>query len=315
MVKQWIRDEYGRLMNGKTEKDHYDSFTNIIDSGFKILGNFEHKQWDNNAEHDSFILLQMNLVKALSILKIYDGLYYKNSIAKDVNFNGLKDPFSLWALVRAQFENFCTFNNTFIDTTKDEQDLLYKLWVLSGLNYRQRFASYITLEENRQKQLKEQKDILDITNEIKENKLYKGFDPKDQEKVNTAIKKKNFQLTVKKNKVLNVSWQDMIEFAGVDKDAFGAFYNMLSLNTHPSNVSVFQFTTMYSSDFHKSSNNFALKLSKLIIAFMIRDFCYKYKAAEIVFNALPEINQLLINSFNETFRDKTYKLNNIEDFV
>ena len=87
-------------------------------------------------------------------------------------------------------------------------------------------------------------------------------------------------------------------------------YTSLSLNTHPSNVSVFQFKDMYSNKTDLPTMILDIKLSKWLVSLFISDYCYYFEDAKETFNKLPIMTQILINWYNTMFRNESYMINN-----
>lgn len=110
--------------------------------------------------------------------------------------------------------------------------------------------------------------------------------------------------------IKKLNWQEIYSGAGCKDMTSG--YTFLSLNTHPSNVSVFQLREMFRTKHHHIDSLFALNYSGMLGAYLISDYCHFSTAARISYNDLPKMNQLLINSYNRTFRGHEYAINNIE---
>ena len=74
----------------------------------------------------------------------------------------------------------------------DERDIVYKLWVISGLKYRQRFAVHITTQENDTKLQTEGQNIADHIADIENTTLYKNLNDKDKSKIQKLITDKDY---------------------------------------------------------------------------------------------------------------------------
>jgi len=311
-MKEKLRMEYSRLLTPKDLAIMVESHKIIADVGFAIL--MEHGKTGTKSpwDHDANLLYQMTLLKSLSVVQHITPINHVNSIDGS-KFKDTYDPFSMLNIVRAQYEAFCNFNNIFIQSKNvDELKLKYFLWVISGLNYRQRFK--VTTPEHIKKKEKEKQQIEDLTKEITANNSFLQLDVQSQKNIMDGIKKRDWQFKIDGDKASKIAWHEMMTNAGAN-DMLEGQYASLSLNTHPSNVSVFQFGTMYTGGMQVTSTRMAIQLSKLFTAMFIRDYLIYFKDYKPYFEKLPLIPQMLINSYNGMFRDESYRLNEINNML
>lgn len=311
-MKEKMRAEYSRLLTPKDLTVMVESHKIIADIGFAIL--MEHGKIGTKSpwDHDANLLYQMTLLKSLSVVQHVTPINHTNSIDGS-KFKDTYDPFSILNIVRAQYEAFCNFNNIFIQSkNEDELKLKYFLWVISGLNYRQRFK--VTTQEHLKKKEEEKQQIEDLTKEITTNNCFLQLDAQSQKNIMDGIKKRDWQFKIEGNKASKIAWHEMMTNAGAN-DMLEGQYASLSLNTHPSNVSVFQFGTMYTGGMQVFSTRMAIQLSKLFTAMFIRDYLIYFKDCRPYFEKLPLIPQMLINSYNGMFRDESYRLNDINNML
>ncbi|MBA2613386.1 MAG: hypothetical protein H0U95_15570 [Bacteroidetes bacterium] len=307
-----IRSEYSRLLSSKDLQVMIESYKIITDTGFSIFYEHGKEGTKTSWDYDGNLLYQMTMLKCLSVLKLAEPINYTN----DVDGTSLKntyDPFSVYNLVRAQYEAFCNFNNIYIQSKSTQEiELKYYLWVLSGLNYRQRFK--VEAKENVEKKAHEKKEIDDIIATLELNTCYIQLEDQSKKNIQDGIKKRDWQYKIEGNKASKIAWHEMMTNAGTN-DMLEGQYSFLSLNTHPSNVSVFQFGAMYNENEQESFTRMAMQLSKILVALSIRDYCVYFPTCMKTFNKLPSMHQMLINTYNRMFRDESYVLNNHgEDF-
>ncbi len=100
--------------------------------------------------------------------------------------------------------------------------------------------------------------------------------------------------------------------AGVN-EVFMHLYSLMSLSTHPSNITVFQYAQMFEKNFDAEMTFTFLGYSKIIMAFMIADYCKYFPIAKEKFLELPEINQLLVDSLNGTFRGRDFEISGLRN--
>ena len=308
-----LRYEYKRLLGPDNLMEMIEGHKLISDVGFTIL--YNHGQEGGKAsvwDHDGNILYQMTILKSLSLQQLSQSVNYLN----DIDGSSLKntyDPFGMYNLVRAQYEAFCNFNNIFIQSkTEDELKLKYYLWVISGLNYRQRFK--VESDWAKKKKESEAIDIAEVNKTIHENNCYKQLEEQSQKNIQDCIKKRDWQVKIEGNKASKIAWHEMMTNAGTN-DMLEGQYSQLSLATHPSNVSVFQFGSMYVENQQEFNAKMALQLSKTLMAMFIRDYVMYFKLQNKYFDKLPLIPQMLINSYNKMFRSNNYRINDINNLL
>jgi hypothetical protein len=311
--KAYNRSEYQRLIIPKDLSTAHESYMAVVDTAFKIM----HDQFGKNITvmgNDGQLLFQMVLLKSLSIQSMAEGRSYQNAIEGKMALTpDTIDVFGIWNIVRSQFESVCTYNHIYIRPTDDNEcEMLYDLWQVVGLKYRQRFSMQLIGEENKKKAAAELQDIADLTNRIKDNVFYKSLQISEQQKILNAIKDKTFQIYFDAGRAKKCAWHELCKNMGTN-DLFEELYTFLSLNTHPSHVSIFQFQNLYKGKEHLRMTIFAMSISKVLVSFFIRDFCVYFPEAKESFESCPAINQILVNSYNRMFKDDSYQINDIGD--
>ncbi|MCU0359621.1 MAG: hypothetical protein MUF75_02710 [Bacteroidia bacterium] len=308
-----LRNEYSRLLGSDSFADMIESHKMIAEVGFSIF--YAHGKESTKTsvyDHDGNILFQMSILKCLSLQQLAHSINYKNSI-DGVTLKDTYDPFGMYTIVRAQYEAFCNFNNIFIQSrSEDELKLKYHLWVLSGLNYRQRFKA--KSEWAKKKKATEAIEIDNLNKSVLENPCYLQLDEQSQQNIQDCIKRKDWQIKIDGNRSYKIAWHEMMSNSGANENLDGQ-YSYLSLATHPSNVSVFQFSSMYIENQQGFNAKIALQLSRASTAMFVRDYVEYFKLTEKHFNNLPIMPQLLINGCNSLFRSEDYELNSINDIL
>lgn len=311
-MKEELRMEFSRLMKSEDLLTMIESHKVIADVGFYILFHHNKEAVKTSWDHDANLLYQMTILKSISLLQHSNPIDFVNNI--DGSF--LKktfDPFSMFNIVRAQYEAFCNFNNIYIQSkTLEELKLKYFLWVLSGLNYRQRFGA--TSDFAKEKKLKEANEIADLMKAVTSNTCFVQLEEQSQKNILEGIKKRDWQFKIDGIKASKIAWHEMMTNAGTNEMLDGQ-YSSLSLNTHPSNVSVFQFGSMYTDGMQEFNSRMAIQLSKIFTALLIRDYIFYFNSCKELFNKTPQMSQMLINSCNKMFRNEEFKLNDINDML
>jgi hypothetical protein len=304
------REQIHRLLNSESEDDNIDSLNHVREAGLKILFAFKDSKPKNAIEKETHLLMSMNILKSDSILQIAKGRILKNSIDEE-NAPLIYDPFSIMALVRSQFEAFCTFNSIFVyPKSTDEQQLFYLMWVISGLKYRQRFPANTPFAV--QKKETERIQIDQLISEIYINEFYVQMDQRNQAFIQDRIRRKEWQCYFDGTNVIMAGWEEIaLKIGGLRENLMQSLYSYLSLSSHPSNVSVFQFSDLFKDGGDKSLTSLGMSLSKCFLASMISDFTRINEKAKLEFEKLPPIYQALINMVNKIYRGDFYVVNDI----
>jgi len=313
--RELIRQEFKRLNYPKDLQTAHESYKVILDVGWKVYK--DHVGTNTTVMgQDAHLLYQMVLLKSISIQSLAEGKGYQNDLDPAMALLGdTIDVFGIWNLVRSQFESVCTFNHIYLFPTDQKQkELLYDLWQVAGLKYRQRFAINLEGEENIKKAATELKDIEFLTNRICNSPAFTSIHVDEQTKIKNAVKGKDFQWYFDGSRVKQGAWHQLCKNMGTN-DLFDNMYTYLSLSTHPSSVSIFQFKDLYKNKDHVQVTMFALSISKALISFLIRDYCTYFAECRKTFDNLPIVDQLLVNFYNSTFREKKYQINDIGHYI
>jgi hypothetical protein len=306
MEKELLRSEFQRLIYPEDLPTVIESYKLVTDAAFEIISQQKNKQLTLVEDIDCDYLFQMTTLKNLSILKLSESLNYNKNMGS-FDTNNIFDPFALNNIVRSQFEAFCNFNNIYrLSKSPEEIKFKYNMWVLSGLKYRQTFQT--KLAESVKKKEDERLQIIDLKKAITTSEIFKSLNTESQDNIQKAIKAKKWQIWISNERAHVIGWHEMLMNAGANKLLDGQ-YTFLSLSTHPSNVSVFQFKDMYSSKNDLPNSILAIKLSKWLISSFISDYCYYFKDAKEIFDKLPLKTQIMINGFNLMIRNESYKIN------
>lgn len=290
------------LLHPTDLKGHIISYKTVTDAAIYIMGKQKgvvHKsQWN----FDFDILYQMCCLKSMTILKLSEGISYKHD-EPGLSFDQTLDPFSILSLSRAQLEAYCIFNNILIESkSEEEKKLKHDIWVLSGLLNRQKFPVGKNIEFE-QKKAKELDKINDLKKAIETNHTFKCLNSKSQSLItNWSRITDNWKLVINSNTAHLASWSELVQNSGAAGFEFEYNYRLLSLYTHPTNVSVFQFNSLYKNGQDEFLTQMALSFSKWIMSFFINDICIYYELTEDKLPELPSLNKNLVGIYNRQMR-------------
>lgn len=310
MEKENLRAEYMRLNKLATISDCLDMFDIFLEHLWNVMQVHHEEEVYSYADKDAKILNQMMFTKLTNLKKIVEGVGY--TAKNGDRLNELVDPTIVASLTRNIFETVSVFNLIYRNTkSEDEKTIIYGLWVSSGLKYRQRFQSAATTPENIQKLADEQNQIDLIENEIKETTLYKSLNAENQAKIDKKLNQKDFKIRFGGKEVIYLAWQDMCDVMELNKDIFDNIYTYFSLYAHPSEVSVFQFETMFNKQYEefKQLTTTILKYCFSLMSVFIADYINLFPRVKDTFEKLETYKQIALNTHNKMIRDDSYSIN------
>jgi len=308
-LKEFMEGDFNRFTFPETLNDALLALQIATDSAFVILGRAIGKDAKDEMLHDAHHLAQIMVLRSATILRLGDAKGYQNATDPKHSLKPTLDPASIWGLVRAQYELFAAFNNIFIQHTSAERDVLYKLWVISGLKYRQHFRK--PLRDDRiphelapellAKADAELKSIEHLMQKVQQSATYQGLSQEKQLELNEAMKKKEFKFFFKAGVPIKQAWHELFNRT-IASEIFAPFYTYMSLWSHPSNVSAFSFKDMYSNGEAEGQVSMAVNFAGFLLAFLLRDKMSLFPECRAAFEDLPPPHQVLLDGWNEWFR-------------
>jgi hypothetical protein len=305
-----LRIEFKRLSHPDNIVDCIDLIDRYCTFFLTAVKNHQSENNTSAQEVEAKLILQMMMTKALHIKNTIKGVSFDTK--KGIKLNNIIDPSIVASLIRNVYETAAMFNLIYRTNRQgDERDIAYKLWVISGLKYRQRFAVHITTQENEVKHQAEEQNIADHITDIENTTLYKNLSDKDKTKIQKLIKDKDYLIRFDNNNVEVLHWQALIETMGCKQVFFQKIYTYFSLYSHPSNVSVFQFRDMFMPEKRSflSMTTFNMQYVFMLFSIFIADYINLFPKVLQIFNSLDKIDQIVINSNNTFARDYSYSIN------
>lgn len=261
-------------------------------------------------EAQTKLVLQMMLTKALHLRQILNGAGFQAS--DGTVLNEIIDPTIVASLTRNIYEMIGMFHIVFVNPkTDDERTVIYLLWVIAGLSYRQRFETNASTPENKEKFEKERRAIQEMTVQIQNTELFKQLNERNQSKILNRIQAKECLIRFDNNEVYFLVWRDLPEVMGIKPELFDNMYTYFSLYAHPSNVSVFQFGDMFSKeerafvDLAGFNTTYAIQLLSIFLA----DYIKIFPAIKNLYEELPVIQQIILDYPNKFARGEEYSIN------
>jgi len=312
MTIQYYRQEYNRLIMPDGSATMIESLDTIFHIAYRLFEDSRHIfSRGDMIRYEANLLYQMSFLKCLSVKKLYEGgLSYINPHTQ-TDMGNFKDPYSIYPIVRAQFEAYCIFNNIYIQHSGEQQLAIYYLWVISGLKYRQGFASVATTPENLRKVADEAAMIDEYLVRLQALETYNSLSDRNKIYIDRQIiHRKNIQGKFTNGEIVAQAWHALFSSAGTN-ETFHQLYADLSLMTHPSNVSVFQFDEIFRENGDENMSHFAVNLSRIITSFFIRDFIEAFPVLRVAYLGYDTMGQILVDSLNRMFRGASYQVSDI----
>ena len=310
MNKEELRAEFIRLTNLETVEECIELIDIFLDHLWSVI-NVHHKdKVYSHANKDAKIINQMMFTKLTHLRKIVEGVGYTPKNGDRIN--KIIDPTIVASLTRNIFETVAIFNLIFINTkSDDEKAIIYDLWVISGLKYRQRFKANVSIPENLKILEEEQERINFLIMEIEDTELYNSLDDKNKEKIQNKIKFNDFKIRFEVNEVKQLAWQDMCDVMKLNKSIFDNIYTYLSFYSHPSYVSVFQFENMYDKEDEafKKMTIANLRYCIYLMSVFIADYMVLFPQIKETFEKLSIEKQIALNEHNRMLRGDVFSIN------
>lgn len=256
--------------------------------------------------HDAKMILQIIHSKLSHILSACNGVTLIE--------NGIKpviDPSVHVIIGRNIFETVVFFNLLYIFyPTKEEKELVYKLWKLSSFKFRSRFAQFAKSEEAKQVIEEESKAIKDLELEIRSSQIYLNSSPQSIRQIEQAIKKKNFWIYID-NGEINTSYgpQYLCDKMTKDQPVLKEQYTRYSLFTHPSKETVNFFGNIYQNEDSKYFAGANLRVTNCLISMFISDYIYLFPACKKTFDEMSKLSQIVCNFYNKQIREEATCIN------
>jgi len=258
-------------------------------------------------QRDMKIILQMMFTKVATLETHLYGIEFRSSLFNK-NLNNIIDSTIVSSAVRGIFETVGMFNTVFVQPQTEEQRvILYNLWVIAGLKYRQGFNSLITLQKHLEKSETEKAKIELFKTEIFKTVLYSSLDDKSKGIIANKIKSKDYKISIDNNRVTQLSVQEAINKAGLEK-TMGVHYNYFSLSAHPTYVGVFQFRQLFDTEKPQyiEMTLFNIDIALKLISVFIADYIKVFPTVGPFFKSLPLLHKSLIQTNNTKSRGNKY---------
>lgn len=275
---------------------------------FLVISTHNQDKVYSQSHADAKMVFQMIFTKASHINKLLEGVSFKSKYGGKLN--PIIDPTSVAPLVRTLYETICVFHLAYtLPDSQDKKDLVYQLWVSSGLKYRQRFSA--SLPSSQEKLEHELKEIESIKAIIETSNLFNSLTVRNQNKILAKLKEKDYKISFTNLDINFLSWQEVSATMNLKNDLFDNIYSYYSLYAHPSNVSVFQFEKMFSKEeeAYKSLTTTSMKYCFSLLSMFIADYIKLFPNILETYNKQDLVSQIVLNFHNQMMRGEAHSIN------
>ncbi|MBQ8710168.1 MAG: hypothetical protein IJ550_06295 [Bacteroidaceae bacterium] len=218
-----------------------------------ILSTYKNKHYEQKTDVEAIsqCMLQMAYEKMMSVVTLLNN---GADIIVDGVLQNIPSFFSQYPIVRSLYELMSIHHSLFVNPkSAEEAQILLDLWKIKGYKLRVKYTNVHQYEEQKAREIKE---IESLTDKIKKNSIYMIC----KEQIEHAIKTDKvgyFEFATKncKYSLQTTSFGEQLLFNRIFKDLDGMpnidndmVYNLLSMNSHPTFLSVLQFGTQSSMD-------------------------------------------------------------------
>jgi len=304
MNQEQMREEVMRFNQANDIATNAKFLDLYIQCFFDIVTKHHQDEVRSYPKADAKMILQMLFSKLIHLRKILEGVTFVNKEGKQL-INPIIDPTIVTSLVRSIYEQVCLFNLIYDSTdTEEKMNIVYYLWVSAGLKYRQRFEGVVTTAKNQKKVEEEKKEIEKLKEAIENTQTYKDLDERNQNKIQTKLREKDYKIKIEGGNVRFLSWQDISKEFITKSNFFDRMYTYFSLYAHPSQVSVFQFGEMFKvgDEAFKGITVFNIRLCLALMSVFIGDYLRLFPEVKTTFEDRPEIDQIMLNFYNRMLR-------------
>src|SRR5690606_38586572 len=185
--------------------------------------------------------------------------------------------------------------------SRDKDELIIKLniWEYSSLKYRLKLESQVTNEEQKSLLEKDTNRVNDLKANIKNSKIYKELNEKNQQRIQNILKSKDFKFSIINGEIKVYDWQKLADNLPDTKKAIPLLYTILSFYSHPTWKSVYDFGNSFTAEkvWIENAQDLLIYTYTLSSIFII-DFIRYFPKSEKSFNELEPLDTYLIEFYN-----------------
>lgn len=296
LIANVSKDEILDFMRNNVEKN--------CETMFKLSYNWRklHKASSKKINY-AYYMFQQHLANMRTILDLSKGIeIYTNHPETNVI-----EPTTIISIVRSVYERMFIFHCIYVlPETEIEQDILFHLWIIKGLNNRQ--GGYVP-REFEEKQRKEKAEIVQLIGKIKDLTNRLNITQKAKAKILGYAKDKS--LTPKGYKYIKDNNHTIVDFEEISlskasKELLGTkfppIYKYLSMHSHPSYLGTMQFSQLFDKEVNKDFMQTLIVSIALFQGKIISDFVNSVEGVKEIFETLPKEEQENCRIYKQIFQ-------------
>lgn len=269
-----------------------------------MYGRAKRVNFETERLHISNLLAQKILLHSSSIFTNSQGI---NFPINEITEMKIPDPFSLNVIFRSLVECYLTMNHINFAETDEEKEMRFNVWSQYGLGQRKK-TTFSELElEGQMVQENDQKEIEELTKEIKTNIYFLNLENQKKDKYLAQILK-DWKFGFQGNTYIKYSWQDLLDKTGLKKKLFNDLYNYLSWFAHSSSISIYQLRDIYRDSSEMIEIENIIRDTAVFVAVTITDLIKIDSELKKEFDILEYDEKNLVNIYNLVYRDESHTI-------
>jgi len=296
------------MVRPKSITDWIEYLEYMIDFYFKVIIALGYVGFKAPFREQMSCSLQMMFTKAKSMRRLLDGYHHREG---DISLNWQTDHTILFTLVRAAYEQLCTFELVYmIPDTEEKRSIMENVYVAAGQVNRLKMLTEEEISHNPEETVIIRQDIENCRAEIQNTSLYQSLKDKEKAELEKHVfKNGEFQIIFTKDGRLDshVGWDEVRNYCHLRTDALHGVYRYVCNMAHPSYIGLIQFHDAYNDGAIIQLNETAIMQMIAIMSVYIMDFMDEFPEAKHVYEALDDESQFVIRMYSESFR-KSSKL-------
>lgn len=274
----------------------------MLDWYFDVIMSKEGRIAHNHIEDDMNLWIQTMFSKGNAFRKLLDGVGYSN---EDRSLEPIIDTSVLFSIARSVYESLIAFELLYVlPQTKDEQTIVYSLFMAHGLTERLKDLDEDVKKRNLVRVQQEEADIAECMKELKDTDFYKGMDRQLQNQIEYAFGKKYRYRFTDEGKMQFVEFDKAHKLLNLKEDIYKGMYSFESLQSHPSYLFLCQFRDAFKHEY-RADRFMAKHVTQCILSymsFMIVDYMKLKPEVQALFDKMELPRRFAIGMYEDAMR-------------
>ena len=304
MVKETIENpNYRRMLRPHCFADRVTYLDFMIDYYFRVIIALESVGFKSEFRAQMSTTIQMMFTKGKSMRSLLEGYSHSNY---GINLSSPADHTILFTLVRAAYEQLCTFELVYlIPDTDDKRTILENAYIAAGQVNRLKMFTEDGLARYPEETATARQDIEDCKHEICDTLLFQSLSEKAQGiLIETIFKKGEFQIVFTEDGKMkpHVGWDEVRDYCRLSTDTLHGMYKYACNMAHPSYLGLIQFHDAYKEGAIESLNETAIIQMISVMSVFMMDYLKAFPEAAHVYQDADEETKFVVRMYSEGFR-------------